>query len=99
MQHSSYKHVFSVRVENSVDLVERFSKCRQNCLSPDMRGSRKICQRGSNSDGLIYLIRGERIKKHNKRGQSSARQRNAIQMALQWRADDGPTLNAGLVAL
>ena len=30
---------------------------------------------------------------------SSARQRNAIVMAFRWRADDGPTLNAGLVAL
>ena len=30
---------------------------------------------------------------------SSARQRNAISMAFRWRADDGPTLNAGLVAL
>ena len=30
---------------------------------------------------------------------SSARQRNAIQMAFRWRADDGPTMNAGLVAL
>ena len=29
---------------------------------------------------------------------SSARQRNAIEMAFRWRADDGPTLNAGLVA-
>ena len=32
-------------------------------------------------------------------GQSSARQRNTIQMAFHWHADDGPTLNAGLVAL
>ena len=30
---------------------------------------------------------------------SSALQRNAIEMAFRWRADDGPTLNAGLVAL
>ena len=32
-------------------------------------------------------------------GPSSARQRNVISMAFRWRADDGPTLNAGLVAL
>ena len=32
-------------------------------------------------------------------GPSSAHQRNAIKMAFRWRADDGPTLNAGLVAL
>ena len=32
-------------------------------------------------------------------GPPSARQRNAIKMAFCWRADDGPTLNAGLIAL
>ena len=32
-------------------------------------------------------------------GQSSARQQNAIYMAFRLRADDGPTLNAGLVAV
>ena len=32
-------------------------------------------------------------------GPSSARQRSAIYMAFRWRADDGPTLKAGLVAL
>ena len=32
-------------------------------------------------------------------GQSSPRQQNAIKMAFRWRADDGPTLNSGLVAL
>ena len=32
-------------------------------------------------------------------GPSSARQRNAIYMAFRWRANDGPTLNAGLVDL
>ena len=32
-------------------------------------------------------------------GPWSARQRNAILMAFRWRADDGPTLNSGLVAL
>ena len=32
-------------------------------------------------------------------GTSSTRQRNAIVMAFRWRADAGPTLNAGLVAL
>ena len=32
-------------------------------------------------------------------GPSSARQRSAIEVAFRWRADGGPTLNAGLVAL
>ena len=34
-----------------------------------------------------------------KDGPSSARQLNAIEMAVRWRADNGPPLNAGLVAL
>ena len=33
------------------------------------------------------------------RGPTSARQRNAIEMVLRWRADNGPPLNASLVAL
>ena len=32
-------------------------------------------------------------------GPSTARQRNAIKMVFRWRADNGLTLNAGLVAL
>ena len=32
-------------------------------------------------------------------GPSLARQQNAIEKAFRWRADDGPTLIAGLVAL
>ena len=42
-------------------------------------------------------MRGERIENTTKSGPSSARQRNAIEMAYRWRADDGPTLIAGLV--
>ena len=34
-----------------------------------------------------------------KSGPSLVRQRNAIDMAFRWRADDGPTLNADLAAL
>ena len=37
-----------------------------------------------------YSIKGDPV---------SARQRNAIKMAFCWRDGDGPTLNAGLVAL
>ena len=45
-------------------------------------------------DLTTFLLRGEMTKIP-----SSARQRNAISMAFRWPADDGPTLNAGLVAL
>ena len=65
-----------------------------------MRGFRKLCQRGSN---LIpfFLVDIQRIDDPNTamNGPSSAQQRNATEMAFRWRTDDGPTLNAGSVAL
>ena len=75
-----------------------------------MRRSRKFCQRGSNFDfflggggggeGGVFFFVGERWVDPNTTisGPSSARQQNAILMAFPWRADDGPTLNAGSVA-
>ena len=55
-----------------------------------MCGSRKFCQRGSSSGVFFllffYLMRGETDLNTTKSGPSPARQ-----------ADDGPTLNAGLV--
>ena len=68
-----------------------------------MRGSRKFCQRGSKFDVVfccVFLVY-ERIEDPNTaiNGPTLARQRNAIKMAFRWRADDGPTLNAGFVVL
>ena len=63
-----------------------------------MRGSRKFCQMGSNFDNVFYDV-GREDPNSTISGPSLARQRNAIKMAFRWRADDGPTLNAGLVAL
>ena len=57
----------------------------------NLRGSRRFCQRGSNSDkGFFLFLEGL----YHKRRVIIGPQRNAIQMV-----DDGPTLNAGLVAL
>ena len=65
-----------------------------------MRGSRKFCQRGSNFYNVFFWFDVGRKDPHTTiRGPSTARQRNAIEMAFCWRADDGPILNAGLVAL
>ena len=51
-----------------------------------MRGSRKLCQRGSNFDNVFFkLIRGE-VPSPTLSGPSSARQRNAIK----WRFADMP---------
>ena len=64
-----------------------------------MRGSRKFCQRGSNFD-KVFLVDKEREDPNTTFSwPSSARKRNAILMAFLCRASDGPTLNAGLVAL
>ena len=66
-----------------------------------MRGSRKFCQRGSDID-FLFLVDDEGREDPNTTiisGPSLARQRNAIYMAFRWCADDGATLNAGLVAL
>ena len=67
-----------------------------------MRGSRNFCQRGSKFDKVFFffLVDGG-IEDPNTAliGPSSARQRNAIEMAFCWRADDGPPWNAVLAAL
>ena len=55
-----------------------------------MHGFSKFCQRGSNSDNLFLVDEGREDPNTTKTGPSSARQRNA---------DNGTTLNAGLVAL
>ena len=57
----------------------------------------KSFQMGSN----IFLIKFDYvfIVDTSISGPSSSRQRNAIQMALRWRDDGGPSLNADLVAL
>ena len=48
---------------------------------------------------FFYLL-GWRVDRNaTKSGTLSARHRNAIPMAFCWRADNGPPLNAGLVAL
>ena len=68
-----------------------------------MRGSRKFCQKyrkGSNFDNVFFVVflvdEGWDDRNTTLSGLSSARQRNS--MAFRWRADDGPTLNAGSVA-
>ena len=66
-----------------------------------MRRSRKFCQRGSNVEvlGVFLVDEGREDPNTTISGPSLACQGNAISMAFCWRADDGPTLNAGLVAL
>ena len=54
--------------------------------------------RGGPTFTTIFLVdEGKEDPNTTISGPSSARQRNAIEMAFRWRADDGPTLGAGLV--
>ena len=62
-----------------------------------MRRSIKYCQRGSNFDNVFLPDEGWEDPDATISGSSSARQLNAISMAFRWRANDGPTLNAGSV--
>ena len=68
-----------------------------------MRGSRKFCQRGSNSTLTrffkFYLVdEGKEDPNTTKGVPSSALQGNAISIVFPRQADNGQTLNAGLVA-
>ena len=67
-----------------------------------MRGSRKLCHRGSNFDNFCCCCfldyEGTNDPNTTLSGPSSTHQRNAISMAFRWRADVGPTLSVGLVA-
>ena len=72
-----------------------------------MSGSRNFYQRGSNFDNVFFSVvvvvflvdKGRKNPDTTISRPSTARQRNAIEMAFRWRADDGQTLNAGLVSL
>ena len=64
-----------------------------------MRRSRKFNQRGSNFDVFFLFDEGRKDPNTTISGPSMASQRNAVQIVFRWQADDGPTLNAGLVAL
>ena len=68
-----------------------------SCADPEssVRGGRNLITFYFLVDG-IWGIEDPKIDIN---GPSSARQRNAIEMAYRWRADDGPTLDAGFVAL
>ena len=48
---------------------------------------------------FFFFDEGREEPNSAKSGTSSAHQQNAILMAFRWRADNGPTLNVGLVAL
>ena len=59
----------------------------------------KVLSEGANFEHFFLVDEGRKDQNTTIKGQSSARQRNTILMAFRWRAGDGLTLNAGLVAL
>ena len=82
-----------------IETVEKVNDLPLNGLR--MRGSRKFCQRGPTLTFYSFIFyfffdEGREDSNTTISGPSTARQRNAIQMAFRWRADGGPTLNAGL---
>ena len=64
----------------------------------------KVSSVGINSDNIFFsyfllVDEGKEDQNTTKSGLSSLRHLSAILMAFRWRADDCPTLNAGLLAL
>ena len=65
-----------------------------------MRRYRKFCLRESIFDNICFLVdEGTDHPNTAINGSSSACQGKAIEIASRWRANNGPTLNAVLVAL
>ena len=64
-----------------------------------MRGSRKFWQRGSNSDVFFFFFFFFDEGKEDPNSTKTGHNRPANETPFRWRADDDPTLNAGLVAL
>ena len=71
-------------------------KIKSECIFIIMRGSRKFCQSGSNFDNIFSPVgREDPNKYHYKRAIIGPPVKRHL-MAFRWRADDGPSLNAGL---
>ena len=104
---------FCLRKKVQINGIRHFNVCYLSFVLDNvfinMRGSRKFCQRVPNLItffcfvlflGFFFSSFGERGSKYRFMcGPSSAFQRNTIEMAIRWRTDDGPTLNAVLVVL
>ena len=75
------------------------------CFNNNRIQGEDLAQRGSKRDNVLFFVllffsSGRREDPNTTIcGLTSARKRNAIKMVFRWRTDDGPTLNAGLVAL
>ena len=61
-----------------------------------MNGSRKLCQCRGCPTLSFFFDNGREDQNSTKSGPSSAHQRNAIEIAFRWWADDDPTLYADI---
>ena len=64
-----------------------------------MRVSRKFCQIGSNLTTFLLVDEGRKDQNITLSGPSSAHKRKGHSNGVSLACDDGPTLNAGVVAL
>ena len=90
------------------EMIEKLEKWPNYCIT-NMRGPRKFFQRGFNFENVFYFYFNDCIRillkssHHRPASETPLKWRFAgvpmMAMAFRWRADDGPTLNAGLVAL
>ena len=85
--HTTPKRALLKKSNQSKNETSATSRC---CMAI-MRGSRKFCQRGSNFDNVVLFCVDEGRE-------DPSTTISYTTMTFRWRADDGPTLNAGLVA-
>ena len=78
----------------TLNLCSAFRKSVTACADAD-----NFVKGGPTLTILFSVDEGNETPNTTISGPSSARQRNAILMAFRWHADDGPTLNVGLVDL
>ena len=100
--HSAPLNKIAVRAKNRN--IFKLRLLLNHWIKLNMRGSKKFCQRGTKFDNFFFSIlflahEGREDPNATVSVPPSARQGNAIEMAFCWRANDGPTLNAGFVAL
>ena len=79
-------------------LLKHFNR-RQTQMTSCADPESFVKSRGAPNLIFYFVDRGIEDPNTAINGPSTARQRNTIEMAFRWRADDGPTLCAGLVAL
>ena len=78
----------------SVELIRH----RTEYQTVHMPRSRKFFQRGSKFDNVFFLVdKGMEDTTTTINGPSLDRQRNTIEMAFHWWADDGPTLGSFVI--